>query len=136
MERMQTKYHFVFAAGNDTDPVRLVRNIANKIKEEDLSFKDGVLAYCLFDLDLDKTKEPQMITAKSAAVKKNIQLITSNPCFEVWFIEHFRYTTKPFNSSTEVIRELKKYIPNYSKNMLNYDTLFPLTEKATTTGNV
>ena len=81
MERMQTKYHFVFAAGNDTDPVRLVRNIANKIKEEDLSFKDGVLAYCLFDLDLDKTKEPQMITAKSAAVKKEYSIDHFKPLF-------------------------------------------------------
>lgn len=130
MERTQTKYHFVFATGNDTDPIRLVRSIAKKIKEEDLSFKDGDLAYCLFDLDLDKTKEPQMITAKSTAVQKNIQLITSNPCFEVWYIEHFGYTTKPFNSSAEVIRELKKYIPNYNKNTSNYDELFPLTKDA------
>ena len=46
-----------------------------------------------------------------------IEIIISNPCFEVWFIEHFGYTTKNFNSNAEVIDELKEKIPNYTKSI-------------------
>ena len=130
LEKKQDEYHFLFAQGNETDPMKIVRNTANKAKNEELSYKQGDLAVSIFDLDLDSAKEKQLEEAKVLAIKKNIKLITSNPCFEVWYLEHFGYTSKPFSSSSEVIRDLTKKHPGYQKNRCDIDTLYPLTKDA------
>lgn len=44
--------------------------------------------YVLFDKD-DKT-EQELIRAKNFAKKKNVNVICSNVCFEVWLLLHFR----------------------------------------------
>jgi len=33
LEKKQSQYHFIFALGNETDPVRIVKNTAKKAKE-------------------------------------------------------------------------------------------------------
>ena len=53
---------------------------------------------------------------------KDINISFSNPNFELWFLLHFElYVTKIERS--EVIQRLKKYIPQYKKNMNVYDLL-------------
>ncbi len=132
IEKKQNDYHFIFAAGNDTDPASIVRNTIKKARDEEISQKNGDMAISLFDLDLDKTKEIQLNEAKGLADSKKINIYTSNPCFEIWYIEHFGYTSKPFYNSTEVIRSIKKFIPEYTKNMKDYDYIYPLTRNAIT----
>ena len=39
----------------------------------------------------------------------------SVPCFEIWFLSHFNFSTKQYTSSAEVVAELQKYIPGYRK---------------------
>ena len=41
----------------------------------------------------------------------------ANPCFEVWFLFHFRYSTHAYYTSAEAVKDLKNYIPNYEKNL-------------------
>lgn len=130
LEKEQNKYHFVFANGNDTDPVNIVKNTIKKVKEEELSYKNGDLAFSVFDLDLDQSKVSQLEKARNASLSKGVCLVTSNPSFEIWYLEHFGYTTKPFSDNGELINELKKHIPNYEKNTVEIDTLFPLTNDA------
>lgn len=130
LEKKQGKYHFIFAPGNETDPVKIVRNTIKKAKAEELSFKNGDLAVSIFDLDLDLSKAAQLDQAKSLSQAKSICLVTSNPCFEIWYLEHFGYTSRQFNSNAELIRELKKHIPEYSKNKNCFEMLFPLTSAA------
>jgi len=130
IEKKQSIYHFIFAPGNETDPENIVSNTVRKAKEEELSQKNGDMAISLFDLDLDNSKEEQLIKAKKLAVSKGITLYSSNPCFEIWYIEHFGYTSKPFNSSADVIKYLKKYIPDYTKNMISYDQIYSKTQEA------
>ena len=66
------------------------------------------MAVSIFDLDVDESKKTQLEKAKEDARKKNIIIVSSNPCFEVWYLEHFGYTTKPYVSSDEVVRDLEK----------------------------
>lgn len=82
----------------------------------------GDIAFCVFDLDNSGYKEKQFLEAKKIADKKSIHMIPSNPCFEVWYLEHFTYTSKPFLHSKDIIEELKKYIPDYEKTK-NYSEL-------------
>lgn len=130
LEKTQNRYHCIFTHGNETDPVKIVRNTAKKSREESLSFKDGDMAISVFDLDLDGSKRGQLEEAKEYAQKRSIDIVCSNPCFEVWYLEHFGYTTKPFASSTAVIKELGKKIPEYSKNACEFDLLYPKTAAA------
>ncbi len=130
LEKKQSIYHFIFAEGNETDPLSIVRNTVRKAQKEDLSNKRGDFAVSIFDLDLDSTKVNQLLAAKDLSSKKNVRLITSNPCFEIWYLEHFGYTSKPFVSSDEVIQQLKKYIPDYSKSTDCFEILFPHTAEA------
>ena len=130
LEKTQGKYHFIFAAGKDTDPVRIVRKTVNKAKQENLDYRHGDLVLSIFDLDQDQTKVSQLEAAKELAQRKSVTIVTSNPCFEVWYLEHFGYTSKPFLSSDEVIKELRKSIPEYKKNHCDFDMLYPNTETA------
>lgn len=55
--------------------------------------------------------------------KKSFQAITSNPCFELWFLMHYKSCTKPFSARgnrspcDDLIASLKRYpgFNNYSK---------------------
>ena len=130
LEKKQNRYHCIFAPGNETDPVKIVRNTAKKAREEELSFKEGDMAISVFDLDADEAKFLQLQEAKAVAGKKSIQIITSNPCFEIWYLEHFGFSTKPFSSSSAAVKELEKKLPGYHKNHCDIETLYPNTKEA------
>ncbi len=130
LEKTQSKFHFIVAPGTDTDPVRIVRKTANKAKQESLDYRHGDMAISIFDLDQDQTKRSQLEAAKELAKKKKVAIVTSNPCFEVWYLEHFGYTSKPFLNSDEAIKELKKRLPEYKKSNCDFDVLYPNTEAA------
>jgi len=77
--------------------------------------------YCVFDKDSHETYEE---TIAKISLKKPSGLffhITSVPCFEYWLLLHFHYTTQPFHATghssiaNEVLKELKKVMPAYSK---------------------
>lgn len=107
-----------------------MRNTINKAKTEGISLRHGDLAISIFDLDLDNSKKDQLNHAKDLSANSNVVIVTSNPCFEVWYLEHFGYTSKSFNSNAELIEEVKKHIPKYQKNTCDFEILYPLTEVA------
>lgn len=83
-------------------------------KENDMDEEKGDLAFIVLDLDCDAEKAKIL---KKLSVQSTIsKFIVSNPCFEIWFLLHFRYSTKGYYSSAEVIRDLRTFIPNYEKN--------------------
>ena len=49
-------YNITFAKGNNTDPLNLVKMLIKEIKDLDLDLKDGDVAYCIFDTDMDSNK--------------------------------------------------------------------------------
>ena len=119
-----------YAPGNYTDPA----NMINALKEEydylDLDSQYGDAAFCLIDADVNKTKEKQIEKIDSES-NRNIKIIVSNPCFEIWFLCHFTATTRKFNSNKELIKFLNNYIPNYTKNMDNiWEIIGAKTKKA------
>ena len=101
--------------GNETDPINLIKQTINKVKEIDLDFNNGDLAYCVFDTDTDTSKNNQIIKAVSLALKNNVIPIISSPCIELWFLLHYEYTTG-FISNEEVINILKRHNSKYKKN--------------------
>lgn len=124
------KYQIKIADGNKTDPVGIVEDVIKSIKKAGIDINNGDIAACVFDTDFGKTKEKQINNARKLATKHGILIFISNPCFEVWFLEHFCFTSKPFGSCSEVIDSLKKYIPKYSKKKDFIDLLLDKTHNA------
>ncbi|WP_426004177.1 RloB family protein [Paenarthrobacter sp. NyZ202] len=92
--------------------VRLKRDalkVAKQQRDDNLSF-DHV--WCVFDVD-DFTRIP---TALSLAKREKINVAVSNPCFEVWPLLHFTYTTA-YLSSEEAAERLRVYMPDYDKSL-------------------
>ena len=106
---------FKFVSGSNTDPVKMSEDLIKKMQDDGFDAEIGDLAYCLIDGDNYPYKNQQIEQSDSLGNKYGFKVILSNPCFEVWYICHFRCTTKQYASSKEAIEELKKYYPNYSK---------------------
>ena len=104
-----------FAPGNHTDPVNMVNELKSYIAENDFSQDLGDKAYCLIDADVNPAKNAQIAKAEELAKRAGIEIVLSVPCFEIWFLSHFNFSTKQYTSSAEVVAELQKYIPGYRK---------------------
>lgn len=84
-----------------------------------LDLQDDDVAYCVFDTDIDSNKNKIIEEAIRLAMKNHIKIITSSPCIELWFLLHYDYTTANM-SSESVIKRLKKFYPQYEKNVNIY----------------
>ena len=103
-------YRVRFTSSTETDPVGIVASAVQYIQSEELDLKNGDLAFC--------------------AVDSGVELLLSNPCLEIWFLQHFRYSTKSYASNDEVIRDLTTYIPGYKKNANVYNLIAHAQEHA------
>lgn len=110
-------------AGNNTDVESLYKAIVLKWKDMELNSEAGDKAYVVIDLDNDSHKAELLVECMKANNNPSIYFIVSNPTFEIWFLLHFRYTTKHFETGDELMTELRKYIPQYKKNQDEYVSL-------------
>ena len=98
-----------------TDPERLLQKITRYWEDEELDEKQGDIGFIVLDLDCNSDKAN--LIKELAKKKRYIKFIVSNPCFEIWFLLHFKYTTHTYMTNSETIRDLRNYIPNYEKNL-------------------
>lgn len=84
-------------------------------KSLDLDLNLGDRVFCLVDLDLEQTKYDKFITAKKKY--KKIDIISSNPCFEVWLQYYFTKFPKGVGSSQKAKDEMAKILPGYTESM-------------------
>lgn len=122
-------YTIKVVPGNETDPVNLVKQTIEKVKELRLILEDDDRAFCIFDTDINPSKNIQIKEALKLAQNNNITIITSAPCIETWFLLHYEYTTSNMNSEN-VIKRLKGHFPNYNKNCNMYPIIVSKTKIA------
>lgn len=101
--------------GNETDPVNLVKQTIQKKNELGLDLDADDRAFCIFDTDTKMPKEKQIIEAINLASRYNIKIVTSCPCFEMWLLLHYEYTTGYLDNDS-VISKLRKHNDKYEKN--------------------
>lgn len=51
---------------------------------------------------------------------ENIHIIINNPCFEYWLLLHFEATVKFYSTYDEMLKQLKKHLPDYEKTQKYY----------------
>jgi len=103
------------------DPKSLVMFAIETFKKD----KDFDHVFCVFDKDKHVSYPAALdkIRATRLAGGATLQAITSVPCFEIWLLIHFTYTTRPFTTAGDdsncklVIDEMdrKGRIPGYEK---------------------
>lgn len=108
-------------AGNKTDAESLYKTLTAKWKELGLSAASGDKGFVVLDIDNDSNKAEKVISLIKENKNEAISFIVSNPVFEIWFLLHYRFTTKFYADGDAVIKDLKKYIPNYEKNFDSYE---------------
>jgi hypothetical protein len=98
------------AAG--TDPVSVVR-FAERLSGEEKYDR----VYCVFDRDGHANFDDAISLVRQLGYRE----IVSWPCFEIWILLHFVYSTAPYNGAGNqsacdlVVREVKKHFASYSK---------------------
>lgn len=105
-----------FSKGNETDPEGMIDNLINFLNSEGIDTNDGDKAFLILDGDVDNSKQLQLNNAIEKSKGNNIEVILSVPCFELWYLLNFIYTSRPYTSNQQLLKDLKKYLPDYSKN--------------------
>lgn len=128
--KTESLYFFHFKPKNDnfilkqfstgmTDPIGMVKSTKIKRNQYDYNPKEDV-TYIF--MDGDNPKKLEEIKRLKDKVPKDIKIIITYPCFELWFLNHYIRTGKLFNNQ-EVIEQLKKMVPNYQKNYDIYPSI-------------
>jgi hypothetical protein len=157
--REQYDYVMIVCEGSKTEPkyfqrLKEVHRLSNaniQIARPDatdpmslVAFAETMLArgfdriYCVFDRD-GHANYAMALTHVAATYGDEgiIRAITSVPCFEIWVLLHFRYTSAAFTSAgnrsagDRVFAEVRKHFADYAKGHQNvYDRLFDKLDQA------
>lgn len=109
-------------SGNDTDVNGMVANLINYIDKEDIKNEDNCRIFLMIDTDLSKERIKQIESIEKLCKKYNIEIITSSPTLEIWFLLHFRKDKLNFANSLSVKSALNKVKSKYG--LFNEDLFF------------
>lgn len=112
-----------FISGNETDPEHLAKRLRDEARE--LGLQEDDFAACIVDADFAVKRNSQLRRADEIlrqVENTRAELIVSNPCFEIWYLCHFTYSTRCFNHARDVLDSLREHIPGYEKNQNVYST--------------
>ena len=101
-----------FTNTSNSDPIKLLKDLEHLKVACDFD-KRIDYSFCVLDRDYSIERLEQIKSFFSKTDFKT-QIIISNPSIEVWFLNHFGFSTK-YLGDGQCIKELRKHIPNYEK---------------------
>ena len=87
------------------------------------STEDYIRTFLVLDTDLSEKRISEIKEIEQKCKDNNIEIITSAPTFEIWFLMHFRNNKLRFQTSKDVKRELEKVNGTYSETMDMYNKI-------------
>ncbi len=110
-----------------SNPEKIVDEAENELEKYDIIF-------CEFDYDASKpncgNRKKEYDEVLNQTLNKNIILINFNLCFESWLLAHFTNSSKVYESSNEIIKELNDiYKLNYKKGKIDQPLFDKLKDK-------
>lgn len=119
-----------FSTGNNTDPKGMLDYLMKYIINEDIKSEDNCKIFLVLDTDLDKRRINEIKEIELECKKNNIEIITSAPTFEIWYIMHYRNKSLKFKTSKDVKKELQSINGIYNESMNMYSKIKDLTGNA------
>ena len=87
------------------------------------------VVYCVIDVEAPKAES--LSRAANKARDNKLEVILSNPCFEYWYILHFRKTSAPFGTSQKAKSALRQEHRAYCESDTTiFDVVYPKTADA------
>ena len=106
-----------FSTGNSTDPKGMLDDLLHYIQNEDIKSEDNVRIFLVLDTDLNDNRISEIKKIETKCVENHIEIITSSPTFEIWYLLHYRNNKLKFNTSQDVKKELEKINGTYQEKM-------------------
>ena len=107
-----------------------LREERKHVAKRSLTKAEYEVIYCVFDVEAP-TPHESLANAIIKAKYNKLEVILSNPCFEYWYILHFRKTSAPFNTSQDAKSALRQKHPAYSESDTTiFDVIYPKTSDA------
>lgn len=102
------------SATKNQSPDKLLERACTLADEYDLDYKNGDTVWCVFDYDDFHKKIQSNIHRKK--FRKIIKIISVR-CFEVWYLSHFKYSTKYYRTTEEIEADISHEMgEEYKKN--------------------
>lgn len=122
-----------FSTGNSTDPKGMLDDLLKYIRNEDIASEDNCRIFLVLDTDLDERRISEIKEIEQECIDNNIEIVTSAPTFEIWYLMHYRNNRLKFQTSKEVKRELQNINGIYTECMDMYKIIKDSTDNATST---
>lgn len=125
-------------SADGTDPVSVVREAIRRYRSNSGEF-DRV--FCVFDRDGHANYQQALdLVANSPLGRSGIlTAITSVPCFEIWILLHYAYSSAPVTASggrsacENVVAAIRRHLPEYEKAFGDtFEKLAPMLDTAIT----
>ena len=112
------------------DHVIELREERKRIARRSLTKTAYEVMYCVIDVEVPVPHE-SLARAIDKAKRNKLEVILSNPCFEYWYILHFRKTSAPFNRSQDAKAALRREHPAYNESDTTiFNVVYPKTSDA------
>ena len=122
-----------FSTGNSTDPKGMLDDLLKYIRNEDIVSEDNCRIFLVLDTDLDERRISEIKEIEQECIDNNIEIVTSAPTFEIWYLMHYRNNKLKFQTSKEVKRELQNINGTYTESMDMYKIIKDSTDNARST---
>ena len=87
----------------------------------------------VIDTDLDEKRISEIKEIGQKCIDNNIEIVTSSPTFEIWYVMHYRNNRLKFRTSKEVKRELQNLNGAYKESIDMYKIIKDSTDNARST---
>lgn len=122
-----------FSTGGNTDPKGMLEDLLKYIRNEDIASEDNCRIFLVLDTDLDERRISEIKEIEQECIDNNIEIVTSAPTFEIWYVMHYRNNRLKFQTSKEVKRELQNLNGTYTESMDMYKIIKDSTDNARST---
>ena len=122
-----------FSTGNSTDPKGMLDDLLKYIRNEDIVSEDNCRIFLVLDTDLDERRISEIKEIEQECIENNIEIVTSAPTFEIWYVMHYRNNKLKFQTSKDVKRELQNLNGTYTESMDMYKIIKDSTDNARST---
>lgn len=108
----------------------MLDDLLKYINNEDIKSEEKCKIFLVLDTDLDERRMSEIREIEQECAKNNIEIITSAPTFEIWYVMHYRKNKLKFSSSKDVKKELQNINGTYNENMNMYKLIRKETDTA------